>query len=682
MERISKIDSSTLKAYWISGIIVCLIASLGAETLICRDYNSRMENASQKAQSYAQSLVGSMIQVFAKLDSLSLAISEDSTSRIVKVGLLSELMRRRAAAEPVAMGIAIIDRNGQITASSLSELTVGEDRRNTVNFRTLSQPYSPETLISRPAQRELRQNGVSDTRSFSYARKIKDLNGRFGGYVLIVVDETYFNGYGSTFYSQTDADVGMAGYDGIVFASNNDAAIGQNVSSFLPTEISDNLYRTSASVVNLEQRIYVYYRRSDTPVFAFVGLPKSPIYRAWLISSSVTMIALGCLFVSMVVLGILLSKYARSRASHVQTLIEITQERSERQFLEAIVDTGTVLMAVTDRIGNIIVSNRALRDLVYADCAESQFGTIATLLSEPFPRIIADLPWQKVVHRVTADGFEQALSWSVSAILASDGEIKNLVAMGLDITARRKAELAIYQSEKLLTLGEMATGIAHEINQPLATLTMEFGNLHAELSDGKLDREAVLTRLDSAWRQVDRATKIVQHMRIYSHRPDGSLRTLDPVKAIEGVLTIAGAHIQESGIIIRCSYEANRVSVLADFILLEQILLNLLLNARDAIIDGRGGHEDFIEIYVGPSEREMVEISVEDSGGGIAPANLERVFEPFFTTKPVGKGMGLGLSVSYGMAKEMGGRLEARNNARGAQFRLFLRRGEPLGENQ
>ncbi len=121
--------------------------------------------------------------------------------------------------------------------------------------------------------------------------------------------------------------------------------------------------------------------------------------------------------------------------------------------------------------------------------------------------------------------------------------------------------------------------------------------------------------------------------------------------------------------------------MMADLVLIEQIVLNLLLNARDAILENRPqddslkdkSGDDFIAISVGGSAVNMITIAVEDSGPGIPAANLDRLFEPFFTTKPVGKGTGLGLSLSYGMARDMGGRLEAGNGTKGAQFRLILR---------
>ncbi len=191
----------------------------------------------------------------------------------------------------------------------------------------------------------------------------------------------------------------------------------------------------------------------------------------------------------------------------------------------------------------------------------------------------------------------------------------------------------------------------------------------------------IVDGLDLASRQIDRAANIVRHMRIYGHRSDGSLRPVDPAEAVDGVLAIAGTQIENQGISIRKDYRAGDYKMIADLVLIEQIVLNLLLNARDAIVESRPqddgrevrGEDDFIAIRFEQANDDMIAVVVEDSGPGIPLANLDRLFEPFFTTKSVGKGTGLGLSLSYGMARDMGGRLEVKNGTKGAEFRLILR---------
>jgi signal transduction histidine kinase len=683
MERLTKIDRRTMRAYWFAATFVILIASLGATTIIYRDYTNRVDSAGQQVMSLAQALAEYTTQVFTKLDALSRAVMEDRADRIVYEGLLSEVMRRRAAAEPAAMGIAIIDRSGKVYASGMDDYPVGRDLSHAVDFKALSRPNAADFYISKPYKSELSVPGDFSGWAMSYARRISDGNGNFDGYVLIVVDEAYLNG----FYSQLDEQPGMVfglmGTDGTIRASSSPAVVGQNVSAYIPEQLAAGKgIRINPSVKTGTERIFAYYRSSAAPLVAYVGLPTQPIYKAWLTASSLIVAALLALFAALGVLGVILGKYMQNRSSLVHVMIEAANQRREKEFLETIVNTGGVLMAVTDAEGRLIVANQAMHELFpEMETLKSEVGAIAGPLGEQLSAVVDNLPWQAVNNITLADGRKRALSWSVSPIKTNDGEIKNLVAVGLDITERREAELSIYQAGKLVTLGEVATGIAHEINQPLATLAMAVDNLHARVSGGNLDQAMIVDGLDLASRQIDRAANIVRRMRIYGHRSDGSLRPVDPAEAVEGVLAIAGTQIENQGISIRKEYRIGDYKMTADLVLIEQIVLNLLLNARDAIVESRPqddgrevrGEDDFIAIRFEQADDDMIAVVVEDSGPGIPLANLDRLFEPFFTTKSVGKGTGLGLSLSYGMARDMGGRLEVKNGTKGAEFRLILR---------
>jgi len=681
MERLTKIDRKTMRAYWVVAVFVVVIASLGAATMIYRDYKSRIDNTGQQAMSLAQALAEHTTQIFAKLDALSRAVMEDRADRIVQEGLLSEVMRRRAAAEPAAMGIAIVDSNGRVYASGMDDYPVGRNLSDTPDFKALNSAAAPDFYISKPYKSDLNVPGDFSGWAMTYARRISSESGAFNGYVLIVVDEAYLYGFYGQLDEQPGMVIGLMGMDGTIRASSSPSVVGQNVASYIPDELAAGKgIRINPSVKSGVERIFAYYRSSAAPLVAYVGVPTAPIYKAWLAASSVIVAALIALFAALVAIGIILGKYMQSRVSLVQVMIDAANQRREKEFLETIVNTGGVLMAVTDAEGRFVVANQAMHELFPEfESRKSEEGAISCALGETLSNVINNLPWQALHNVVLSDGRKRSLSWSVSPIKSSDGKIKNLVAVGLDITEQRDAELAIYQSGKLVTLGEVATGIAHEINQPLAALAMAVDNLQARVSQGKLDQSMIVESLELASGQIDRAANIVRHMRIYGHRSDGSLHPLDPADAVEGVLTIAGTQIEKEGIAIRKNYNPADYSVMADLVLVEQIILNLLLNARDAILEQRapveatsGESDEYIEINFEREADDMIAIVVADTGPGITQANLDRLFEPFFTTKPVGKGTGLGLSLGYGMAQDMGGRLDARNGLKGAEFRLIL----------
>lgn len=679
MERLRKTDRRTMRFYWLASVIVVLIASIGAGTMVHRDYNRRMNVAAQQAMSLAQTLAEHTTQVFTKLEVLSWALIEDQSDRIVDESLLSEVMRRRAAAEPAVLGIAIVSKRGRIVASGLEKYKINSDVSDQADYLVLSRNDAPSVYISKPYQWNTGLPAAPSKWVMSYARRINDQSGNFEGYVLIIINEAYLYGFYSRLGEQPDLVLGLVGVDGIVRASNDASAIGRKIPRFIEDYVEKgNGIQTNVADQAGISRVFANYQSAAAPLVAYVGLPSAPLYRAWIASSSIIGSALISLFTALVALGFVISKYVKNRVSLMSAVLDATDQRREREFLETIVNTGAALMIVTDSIGQVMVTNHAMRALFpELDDAPSNTYFLPHVLGEPLATVLDNLPWQGVNNIVLNDGRKRALSWSVSPILTHDGIIKNLIAVGLDITERREAELAIYQSGKLITLGEVATGIAHEINQPLATLSMAVFNLQTRDTQGTLDQTTVREGLSLAASQIDRAAKIVRHMRVFGHRSDGELEPLDPVDAIEGVLTIIGAQVEKQGVAIIRKYNQGEHLVAAEFVLLEQILLNLILNARDAVMDKTADKkttDEFIEISVREWSEETICINVKDSGPGISAAIIDRVFEPFFTTKQVGQGTGLGLSLSYGMAREMGGQLRVRNSEAGAEFHLILNR--------
>lgn len=486
MDSFGRIDRRTMRAYWVATGFVVLIAFMGAATIIWRDYRGRIDEAGQHAMSLAQALAEHTTQIFVKLDALSHAIIEDSTNRIVDEGMLSEVLRRRAAAEPAAMGIALINGSGKVIASGMASFPIGGDMSQSADYQILHKPDAPDFYISQPYQSTSDQSRRPIGWTMSYARRIQNSDGSFGGYVLIVVDEGYLYG----FYNQLDEEegrvIGLVGEDGIIRASNVPEVIGRNIEPYLPTTLLDGQgIRIDPSVRTGIERVFAFDSSSAAPLLAYVGLPTAPIKKAWLIASSVILLALLALLAALIALGIILGKYMRGRHSLFQSMIEAAHEKQEKEFLETIVNTGEVMMAVSDTSGQIIVANKAFRHLFPATGADaSQSDCLSRAIATDLDSVTRALPWQNIRSIKLDNGAARQLSWSISAIRTANGKIKNLVAAGLDITDRRAAELALYQSSKLVNLGEMATGIAHEINQPLTTLALGVDHLYANVAKG------------------------------------------------------------------------------------------------------------------------------------------------------------------------------------------------------
>ncbi|KPN88861.1 ATP-binding protein [Pseudomonas nunensis] len=264
--------------------------------------------------------------------------------------------------------------------------------------------------------------------------------------------------------------------------------------------------------------------------------------------------------------------------------------------------------------------------------------------------------------------------WSDRGVFDDQGQLVEVQAVGRDNTEVRRSQQQLTQSAKMATLGEMATGLAHEINQPLNVMRMAIVNVLKRLSNGDVQIDYLTDKLNRIDTQVQRAARVVDHMRVFGRRSEVEQHPFNPVDAIEGTLSLLAEGMRGKGVELRVSETGFTVQVRGYVDQLEQVLINLMVNARDALLSKREADRDFkpwISVYA-ERDKQSVRLWVEDNGGGIDPRLLERIFEPFFTTKPVGVGTGLGLSVSYGIVENMGGRLSVVNSAHGARFCIEL----------
>ncbi|MCH8835622.1 MAG: response regulator [Proteobacteria bacterium] len=252
--------------------------------------------------------------------------------------------------------------------------------------------------------------------------------------------------------------------------------------------------------------------------------------------------------------------------------------------------------------------------------------------------------------------------------------------VALDITEEKEAEARLVQASKLATLGEMASGIAHELNQPLSVVGMAAELSLMSMEEGEFDTEFVRKKLETIVGQKERMAGIVNHMRLFSRKDKAELESFDPLQSVSGAVRLIDKQFHASGIDLEEDLPVSSRHVSGHPAQLEQVVLNLLTNARDAVIGkmdggGSGGRRIASKVRVSlvdDKRRKTVVISVSDNGGGISEPALERVFDPFFTTKTEGHGTGLGLSISYSIIDSMGGRLEARNVNGGATFQISL----------
>jgi C4-dicarboxylate-specific signal transduction histidine kinase len=237
----------------------------------------------------------------------------------------------------------------------------------------------------------------------------------------------------------------------------------------------------------------------------------------------------------------------------------------------------------------------------------------------------------------------------------------------------REKQEQLIQAGKLATLGELTTGIAHELNNPLNNIGLFVGNAIDRIDLGAVDPEAVRDELGKAMEQVRKATEIISHLRTFGRAATIVYEPVDIVSVIERSLSLMQEQLRLREISVAVEPGEEPIVVHGNEIQLEQVFVNLLTNARDVLVD-----LDQKEIWITCELRPpMAVVTFADSGPGV-PADLEaRIFDPFFTTKEVGAGTGLGLSITYGIVTEHAGTIVVgRRDGGGAEFTIEL----PLAE--
>ncbi len=279
------------------------------------------------------------------------------------------------------------------------------------------------------------------------------------------------------------------------------------------------------------------------------------------------------------------------------------------------------------------------------------------------------------IEIVCGDGNPHQLDLYTVDRLGEKGLKKGIWVIIADRTEEKLKDKQLAQASKLATLGQMSTEIAHELNQPLNVVSLCQATIVAEIQKSDTDKEKVLkktTRIKSA---VDRASRIINHMRVYGRVDAGKLELIDARLAIQGALTMTEDQLKILGLMVRTEIPDDNLLVMSDVTKLEQVIINLISNARDATIENAERPEIWLKAE---AKSGQVQIVVQDNGGGVKEEDLFKIFEPFWTTKLSGEGTGLGGSISYGVIKEMGGTIVADNVQDGLRVTITLKqfRGE------
>jgi C4-dicarboxylate-specific signal transduction histidine kinase len=247
---------------------------------------------------------------------------------------------------------------------------------------------------------------------------------------------------------------------------------------------------------------------------------------------------------------------------------------------------------------------------------------------------------------------------------------------------RREQELRdkqeqLVQAGKLATLGELTTGVAHELNNPLNNIGLFVGNAIDLIDLGRADKHHIVRELRNVMQQVRKATQIISHLRMFGRAAPVSREPVSINHLIEHALSLMQEQLRLHDIEVALDLSPSQPVVMGNAIQLEQVFINLLTNARDAMADSS---PRAMSISVDIRERVIV-VAFSDTGPGIPEGLEQRIFDPFFTTKEVGRGTGLGLSITYGIIQDHGGVISVapRRPGRGATFVIELPRASGEG---
>ncbi len=338
-----------------------------------------------------------------------------------------------------------------------------------------------------------------------------------------------------------------------------------------------------------------------------------------------------------------------------------------KDFNENIVESLKIGVVTVDLDDGIESWNPQLENLLEISRADAIGRNLAEILPADLTAEILAHPASGSVagiykfHLSTRTGRHLVVNASIAPLVGKDGARLGRLILLDDITQRVRLEEQMVQTEKLTSLGLLAAGVAHEVNTPLAVISNYIQMLAKQIPADDPRQKTI----DRIVKQTFRASEIVNNLLNFSRTGSLDFQELNLNSLLEETLTLVQHPFRTARVNVIRSYTKNLPTVLGSATRLQQVFLNLFMNARDAMPAG-----GMLEVRTG-AQNGSVEIEVTDTGSGISEECLNRIFDPFFTTKSSGKGTGLGLSVSYGIIKEHAGKVDVRSRpGQGTSFRL------------
>lgn len=598
-----------------------------------------------------------------------------------------DAMRDRIVGQP-QIGVAlIIAANGDVINSTFGWPPRGLNVADREAFRVAFEPDALSLSATSVGQ-------LSGKARFYMARKIVSPSGVLLGVIAVGLEADFFADFYRRISLGPDSWLALFRSDGTLLATSLPGQdLGRRFEKTLPYRMiaagdSGKAVLTSGPFPYYAgasaTRIVVASQVEGLPAYVTVVVGESAFLAPWRDRNLLIVVIASGLTVLTVVVGLqILRMIERTDAA--------ARISSERQVLAAIVDTPAALTAVVDSAGKVVHANSQFQKVLGFGPGDSVEAVLSGDSVKGKGALMAFMRGDSPAGEVTLELIRPSeqtrhLRFSLSR-QSLPGTGPCVIMVGQDDTVRRQAERAIALSGKLVTLGEITTGIAHELSQPLNVIRMAAQNALAEgvpeqvegvgddepmpaMSDRDF-RDFAVTKLSRVVAQVDRAAAIISRMRIFSRSTRDGPQRYDLRDACRGAMILAAQPFRVAGIAMNEDLGDEPLMTTGHQSLIEQVLVNLLSNARDALSDALR-RDRKVEVSARRGKPGRIVIRVADNGPGVPDANRDRIFEPFYTTKPEGQGMGLGLAVAYGIVRDAGGSLTLRPEGPGATFEVDL----------
>lgn len=537
----------------------------------------------------------------------------------------------------------------------------------------------PEFSIGKPVR-----NRGTGRWTFYKAKRVVNRESQTIGVVIVGIEVAYFADFFSRIIPTSPNSISLWRHDGELLSSGNlNDEITRTETNSQPPKLSDcNLQDAKSNAhksgiikkPSSQSSLLIVQPISNYPIDVCVEIGPDVIFGEWR-SDRWASILIATVLSIMVVL----SMRQTAKSHDEKRRREIVEMQSK--LLRAVIEIPGTVGAVLDGNANVLLSSHSFNDL-FKPSTKSKLSSVAE--SGGAIPIVQFIRSERQIDYLTevsvADHFGRKrtliLSMVKQELLGVDG---CTIIVGADITRRREAQMAIRQGAKLIMLGEMATGMAHELNQPINIIHMAAQNALGELEPEEpgvtelsliTDKvETVVSKLEVILSQTSRASDLISHMRIFGRLPSEPV-AFDAREACMRALQLTGEQARLRDITIGINAGEQPALVFGQPIMLEQVLINLVNNACDAF-EAMNEDKKQIDVICRADDLTVV-IEVIDNGPGI-PKNLhDRIFEPFFTTKGVGEGTGMGLAICYGVISEMNGSIVVAPSERGARIRIEL----------